>query len=81
MSTSSSQSEVMYEVVVSEEGQFSIWPMNKALPSGWTKAASQAGTKETCLEFIRGLGPICVRFRCMHSQGPCRQASCTASKD
>ncbi|WP_158755178.1 MbtH family NRPS accessory protein [Dyella sp. S184] len=54
MSTSSSQSEVMYEVVVSEEGQFSIWPMNKALPSGWTKAASQAGTKETCLEFIRG---------------------------
>jgi MbtH protein len=51
MSTSSSQLEAMYEVVVNQDGQYSIWPVNKAVPQGWTKAGKQ-GSKESCLEFV-----------------------------
>ena len=51
MSTSSGQSEAMYEVVVNQEGQYSIWLVSKALPNGWTKAGKQ-GSKEACLAFI-----------------------------
>lgn len=51
MSTSSSQSEAIYEVVVNQEGQYSIWPVNRAVPNGWTTAGKQ-GSKEACLAFI-----------------------------
>lgn len=51
MSSGSSQSEEMYEVVVNHEEQYSIWPVNKAVPNGWTKAGKQ-GSKESCLAFI-----------------------------
>jgi MbtH protein len=51
MSTSLSQSEAMYEVVVNQEGQYSIWPVNKAAPKGWTMVGKQ-GSKEACLAFI-----------------------------
>lgn len=51
MSSSLSQAEEMYEVVVNQEDQYSIWPMNKAVPNGWTKAGKQ-GSKESCLAFI-----------------------------
>ncbi|BDU21828.1 MbtH family NRPS accessory protein [Dyella sp. GSA-30] len=51
MSSSLSQSEEMYEVVVNQEEQYSIWPLNKAVPSGWTKVGKQ-GSKESCLAFI-----------------------------
>ncbi|HEY9130843.1 MAG TPA: MbtH family NRPS accessory protein [Dyella sp.] len=49
--TSLSQSEGMYEVVVNHEGQYSIWPSDKAVPHGWKKAGKQ-GSKASCLEFI-----------------------------
>lgn len=51
MSNSSNQSETMHEVVVNQEGQYAIWPVNKAVPDGWSKAGRQ-GTKESCLGFI-----------------------------
>jgi len=51
MSISSIQSEALYEVVVSREAQYSIWPSTKALPLGWTKAGKQ-DSKEACLAFI-----------------------------
>lgn len=51
MSSSLSQSEEMYEVVVNQEEQYSIWPVNKGVPDGWTKAGKQ-GSKESCLAFI-----------------------------
>jgi MbtH protein len=41
----------LYEVVSNQEGQYSIWPANKAVPNGWTKVGKQ-GPKEACLEFI-----------------------------
>ncbi|TCV93443.1 MbtH protein [Luteibacter rhizovicinus] len=66
MSTSSSSSEAMYEVVVNQEGQYSIWPVIKALPQGWTKAGKQ-GSKEFCLEFVSevwtDMRPLSLRAR------------------
>jgi MbtH protein len=52
MSVDSNQAEVLYEVVVNDEEQYSIWPADKALPLGWKKAG-KAGTKEACLEYVK----------------------------
>lgn len=41
-----------WRVVVSEEGQFSIWPLARELPSGW-QALEKEGTKEDCLQYIK----------------------------
>lgn len=51
MSAVSDPSQI-YEVVVNQEGQYSIWPANKAVPNGWSTVGRQ-GSKEQCLEFIR----------------------------
>ncbi|MFC5743185.1 MbtH family protein [Dyella tabacisoli] len=70
MSTSLNQSETMYEVVVNQDGQYSIWPVNKAVPHGWTKAGKQ-GSKESCLEFISevwtDMRPLSLRARTQSS--------------
>lgn len=49
---SKSESEEMFEVVVNQEGQYSIWPASKSVPHGWAKAGKQ-DLKDPCLEFIR----------------------------
>ena len=49
---SESQKEMIYEVVVNEEEQYSIWPLHKAVPAGWNKAGKQGG-KDECLEYIK----------------------------
>ncbi|WP_266171389.1 MbtH family protein [Dyella subtropica] len=51
MSNRSIQSETLYEVVVNQEARYSIWPLIKALPLGWTKAGKQ-DSKAACLAFI-----------------------------
>jgi MbtH protein len=51
MSSSTNQPEEMYEVVVNHEEQYSIWPVNRTVPDGWTKAGKQ-GSKESCLAYI-----------------------------
>ncbi len=40
-----------HQVVVNEEGQYSIWFADKTPPSGW-KAEGTRGTKEKCLEHV-----------------------------
>ena len=40
-----------YEVVVNHEEQYSIWPADRELPLGWTKAGKQ-GTKQEVLDYI-----------------------------
>lgn len=42
----------MYNVVVSDEEQYSLWPQWKPIPIGW-RYGGQCGSKEECLEFIR----------------------------
>lgn len=51
MSAGSIQSQAIYEVVVNQEGQYSIWPANKIVPNGW-EAVGRKGSKESCLEYI-----------------------------
>ena len=40
-----------YKVVVNHEEQYSIWPADRDIPSGWTDAG-KAGNKRECLEYI-----------------------------
>ncbi len=41
----------IYCVVVNHEEQYSIWPQNKPVPSGWNEVGVQ-GTKAECLKHI-----------------------------
>lgn len=40
-----------FRVVVNDEEQYSIWPVHRTLPAGWTDVGV-AGSKEQCLEHI-----------------------------
>lgn len=40
-----------YQVVVNEEEQFSIWPVDRTLPAGW-RAEGFRSTREDCLAHI-----------------------------
>src|ERR1043165_4735013 len=40
-----------YAVVVNDEEQYSIWPVEKGLPPGWRAEGTQ-GSKQACLEHI-----------------------------
>jgi MbtH protein len=55
-----------YKVVVNHEEQYSIWPADRELPSGW-KDAGHSGRKADCLEFIKqvwtDMRPLSVRQR------------------
>lgn len=41
----------VFQVVVNNERQYSIWPTSKTLPSGWILEGFQ-GEKQACLEHI-----------------------------
>lgn len=42
----------VYKVVVNHEEQYSIWPVDRPVPLGWTEVAKQ-GTKAECLSYIK----------------------------
>jgi MbtH protein len=44
-------SEERYAVVVNVEEQYSVWPADRDLPSGW-RALDVEGTREECLAHI-----------------------------
>ena len=41
----------MYAVVVNDEEQYSLWPVERAIPLGW-RAVGSSGTREECLSYI-----------------------------
>jgi MbtH protein len=41
----------MYIVVINDEQQYSIWPLGRELPLGWSDVG-RTGTKEECLSYI-----------------------------
>jgi MbtH protein len=43
--------DLIFNVVINDEEQYSIWPEYKALPLGW-KATGFSGLKKACLEHI-----------------------------
>jgi MbtH protein len=42
----------IYKVVVNHEEQYSIWPVHRELPLGWSDAG-KSGPKEECLAYIK----------------------------
>ncbi|GCE23083.1 MbtH family protein [Dictyobacter kobayashii] len=50
--SNSEQTEILYNVVVNHELQYSIWPVGKVNAPGW-KDAGKSGTKEECLAYIK----------------------------
>ncbi len=51
MSWDESEDPTVYRVVINHEEQYSIWPVSRALPSGWHDAGQQ-GSKAECLAHI-----------------------------
>jgi len=43
---------VIFEVVVNHEEQYSIWPDFKPIPNGW-RAVGKSGVKAECLAYIK----------------------------
>ena len=40
-----------YKVVINHEEQYSIWPTNREVPTGW-KPVGKEGTRKECLAYI-----------------------------
>ncbi|MFJ5101068.1 MbtH family protein [Streptomyces sp. NPDC088554] len=42
----------IYQVVINDEEQYSIWPSGREIAIGW-KAQGKTGTKAECMEYIK----------------------------
>jgi MbtH protein len=51
MSMYQNDDQTVYDVVLNEEEQYSIWPAHKEPPAGWSRAGKQ-GLKPQCLAHI-----------------------------
>jgi len=65
------ESDNTYSVVVNQEEQYSIWPIERELPPGWEKEGF-SGTREECLDHIEevwtDMRPLSLR-RHLENQG------------
>ena len=52
MSAEESEDTTLYNVVVNQEEQYSIWPADREPPSGW-HAVGKSGLKSECLAYIK----------------------------
>jgi len=41
-----------FRVVMNDEEQYSLWPMQRSCPAGWHDVGKH-GTREECLDYIR----------------------------
>jgi MbtH protein len=61
---SAEQAGDVWVVVVNDEEQYSIWPADRSLPSGW-RAGGHSGDREACLSYIEkvwtDMRPLSVR--------------------
>ena len=61
-----------YTVVVNDEEQYSIWPVDRAVPAGWHEVGTR-GNEEACLAYIEenwtDMRPRSVRLAMQDSQG------------
>jgi MbtH protein len=68
--------EMVYRVVISDEERYSIWPDYKEIPWGW-RADAKSGSKQECLDYIKevwtDMRPISLRQR-MQEQSDTRAA-------
>ena len=60
------KTERTYTVVVNTEEQYSIWPTDRDIPSGW-RAVAKIGPRDECLSYITevwtDMRPLSVRNR------------------
>lgn len=54
MSSHDQPDQTMFDVLINEEAQYSIWPAGRALPLGWNIVGA-ADSKEACLARIEQL--------------------------
>jgi len=52
MSWDDKEDNTTYNVVMNDEEQYSIWPVDKEIPLGW-KAVGKSGLKQECLDYIK----------------------------
>ena len=52
MTSSDDADTTSYDVVVNHEEQYSIWPTNRKIPTGWRPVGKQ-GTKSECLAYVK----------------------------
>lgn len=56
--------EAIFQVVINEEEQYSIWPSGREIPAGW-RAEGPEATKQECLDYIEenwtDMRPLTVR--------------------
>ena len=51
MSWDEQEDTTIYKVVINHEEQYSIWPVDRENPLGWTDVG-KSGTKQECLAYI-----------------------------
>jgi MbtH protein len=52
MNQNQQEDTTIYQVVINEEEQYSIWPDYREIPYGW-REAGKSGLKQECLEYIK----------------------------
>ncbi|MBB4819389.1 MbtH family protein [Pseudomonas sp. TUM22785] len=64
--------DVIFQVVINHEEQYSIWPDYKAIPAGW-RAAGKSGLKQECLAYIEehwtDMRPLSLRKQMEQAEG------------
>jgi len=64
--------DVVFQVVINHEEQYSIWPDYKAIPAGW-RAAGNSGLKQECLAYIEehwtDMRPLSLRKQMEQAEG------------
>ncbi|WP_031507106.1 MbtH family protein [Streptomyces megasporus] len=67
-----------FRVVVNHEEQYSIWPLDREIPSGWRDAGKQGG-KDECLEYVEevwtDMRPLSLRRRMDGADSPAGAAA------
>ena len=65
--------EIIYNVVINHEEQYSIWPQGRENALGW-KNEGKSGTKQECLDYIdevwTDMRPLSLRLKMAESQAP-----------
>jgi len=71
---------VPHQVVVNDEDQYSLWPLDQQLPAGW-RAEGFAGSRQECLDHIEqvwtDMRPLSLR-RAMEQAGDTQFAGAAA---
>ncbi len=52
MATESDNDPTVYQVVLNDEAQYSIWPVDLPVPAGWRKEG-KTGPKADCLAHVK----------------------------